>query len=692
MTMTPAATASPAAPRAKKRRINYACNFCRSRKTRCDEVRPACTACQTAGVECVTTNLRNPSTSVVRHEAGRQGPASAATPAPAAVRRKRPAVGPPTASSPLSPAPLSPPPSHRPPRQTRPSQQLLRSAPVSPGRARSTLPVFQQARGSTYCEILSAWFDTPLYRLGIRSAWPLPTALTTTPLPSISFFGFGLCPLPGGDTVRKAADLFLAGPNTLFPVLDADAVEQLLDAAQACAGDPAELVRQAGYPALLLVYTIVIIGGVSLPIPQPPDLDVRGLLDSCASLMGHVLQETTTTTVRTMLLLALAQRCCNKAMASWNTMSLAVTTANTIGLSRPAAATPGGGSAKLWKSLCAFDRMLAFELGRSSSTSGYQKGESSGHPAPLLAAASQLPRAPGVEAAEAAESLALVLDDVARRCIDSTIRGQASEGVDLAATIHDKLATTGTAVLTLMDWAKSVPYALSPTVDLMQDQRYEAFESFLSLQYHNAIILLTRNGLLISEDALHHSIDETATGAPWEAVIRSGQSIAANAARKILRLITRSATSGIPSILPCVVAPLHAIIALSIHVLTGTSREPAADDALLRSAAAALQETSAVRGGDATAVQSLLTNLETMRLAAMQEATPFGPQDSPATGEGPSADASVRLGTMADSGITEAPGQDATTMGGFWQELHDCEPVWPDQIGWDWSNFTEHFP
>jgi hypothetical protein len=321
------------------------------------------------------------------------------------------------------------------------------------------LPVFQQSRGNTHCEILSDWFDVALYRLGIRGAWPAPMPLSRSPSPSRSFSSFGLCPLPGLDTLRQAADSFLAGPNTLFPVMARDAVMPLLEAAHA--SGPADLARQAGYPSLMLAYLVVLVGGLSAPV-LPPDLDTKALLDCCTTLMGHVLQETTLATVQAMLLLAMAQRCCNNAMASWNAMSLAVSTANTIGLPQLSRQGPAGADderSAVCKSVCIFEKMLAFELGRSSRTASLSVGPGSSARSVSSTPASQHP-CHEVEAANAAESLALTLDVVARRCIEITVRAQKNSGADLAARIHDKIKTIGEAVLSLMDWATSIPYAL----------------------------------------------------------------------------------------------------------------------------------------------------------------------------------------------------------------------------------------
>lgn len=45
---------------AKRKRLSYACNYCRSQKKRCDEQKPSCRRCIAAGQICITTNPREP--------------------------------------------------------------------------------------------------------------------------------------------------------------------------------------------------------------------------------------------------------------------------------------------------------------------------------------------------------------------------------------------------------------------------------------------------------------------------------------------------------------------------------------------------------------------------------------------------------------------------------------------------------
>lgn len=76
-----------------------------------------------------------------------------------------------------------------------------------------------------------------------------------------------------------------------------------------------------------------------------------------------------------------------------------------------------------------------------------------------------------------------------------------------------------------------------------------------------------RNSLLISPDALRGSITHGAKDKPWEPVIRNGQTIAANSARRIVRLLTELEDYGQTPLLPTYGAPLHALYVLVVHLI-----------------------------------------------------------------------------------------------------------------------------
>ncbi|KAL2126437.1 hypothetical protein VTI74DRAFT_921 [Chaetomium olivicolor] len=107
---------------AKRKRLNFACNHCRSKKVRCDQQYPSCQSCLVAGIECITTDTRRPGVEVVRKPAGSQGrgPTPGLSPSPARQVELLPAVAParsesapnrnPSVATPDNPGPADDPP------------------------------------------------------------------------------------------------------------------------------------------------------------------------------------------------------------------------------------------------------------------------------------------------------------------------------------------------------------------------------------------------------------------------------------------------------------------------------------------------------------------------------------------------------------------------------------------------------
>lgn len=79
--------------------------------------------------------------------------------------------------------------------------------------------------------------------------------------------------------------------------------------------------------------------------------------------------------------------------------------------------------------------------------------------------------------------------------------------------------------------------------------------------------MLTRNSLLISEEAIWRSSEIIAKGKPWEHVIRDGQSIVAKAARKILMLACDAADTRARPMLPMLSTTIHAAFVLYVRTI-----------------------------------------------------------------------------------------------------------------------------
>lgn len=86
------------------------------------------------------------------------------------------------------------------------------------------------------------------------------------------------------------------------------------------------------------------------------------------------------------------------------------------------------------------------------------------------------------------------------------------------------------------------------------------------MQYRS-VLLLGRNTLLISKEALSTGANTIAKGKPWNHIVRNGQSIAANAARKILHILVETMDSQSTLIFSSWLGVLNAFATLAVHII-----------------------------------------------------------------------------------------------------------------------------
>lgn len=79
--------------------------------------------------------------------------------------------------------------------------------------------------------------------------------------------------------------------------------------------------------------------------------------------------------------------------------------------------------------------------------------------------------------------------------------------------------------------------------------------------------MLTRNSLLISREALRQSVNIIAKDKPWDYVIRNGQSIAVNSARRVIRLLIEAEDCDQMPRLVTYHSPLHALYVLVVQLI-----------------------------------------------------------------------------------------------------------------------------
>jgi hypothetical protein len=405
------------------------------------------------------------------------------------------------------------------------------------------LPIVQIDSGNTPLELMTSWLDLARYRLRIpRLGSKLPARPTEdyangpegsnndSALPR----SLGIWNIPDQDVLLVLVGRFLDGPNILFPLLQPEKIKQA--ARTASRHGPNALAQEHGLPVLMQIYLVMILGHASQP-RQEFEFDAEGCLKYSESLLGLILQHSSLAALRAVTLLSMALRCHNKLAAAGHAMSLAVSMGVALGLPRYSPRLPHGEERRsTWTSVFAFEKLLSFELGRSSlipddylellpgsHSSGSQDDSLvEGNVAEKPQQRQQQP------VADVVLSLAKLLGDIGRWCVQVSRKEDHQGGDALAAVVREKVRTTGLSCVKLMEWASDVcpssyrsvflctfhaynvserrarntkklsPSALKhrrstdcecrPTSDLLPDSSLHPFTSFIAMQYHTAYV------------------------------------------------------------------------------------------------------------------------------------------------------------------------------------------------------------
>ncbi|KZL75659.1 fungal specific transcription factor domain-containing protein [Colletotrichum incanum] len=552
---------------AKRRRINFACNYCRSRKTRCDEQKPSCRACIAAGIECVTTDRRRPGVEVQRRETKRRmsrASTSSLTHSLTTNTSPRSPHDVKTVEPAETPAKILPPgdfhrndgrgPAARAAALTRETIAVIdedeeNSTNQPPAKYQGKLPVVRPSRGRNSVEILGDWLDLAARRLGIQQKRGLPPGPEKPSSHRIrALLSSEPLPLPPKDTAQKLASRFLDGVNLVYPLVNRDRFQQDLDVASE--HGPVRFAEDRGIAALSTVYLVLSIGFASESLSELPS-DARDYMSYCKTLLGHLVTNNNADTVRAIVLLALCLHCYDNCAGAWNTLGVGVSMAVSLGLHKPrtcqgcrrdrpnkrADFVDKEERRKFWLGIYAFEKLLAFEMGRLSSID-----DEDCYP-PCV----DMPIGNGTSSEEKAfpvtVDLARILSDIGRKAVIVSRKEDGLRDSALQAIIAEKVQTTGEAQLLLTRWGESVPDELR-------------------------LVILSRNSLLVSEEAITTGANIIAKGKPWDYMMRNGQSLAANSARKVLRIVVEAVDSKSNAILPNLLAPLHALSTLAVHVIT----------------------------------------------------------------------------------------------------------------------------
>ncbi|CAI4219721.1 unnamed protein product [Parascedosporium putredinis] len=229
---------------------------------------------------------------------------------------------------------------------------------------------------------------------------------------------------------------------------------------------------------------------------------------------------------------------------------------------------------------------------------------------------------------------------------------------------------------------------LEPEVSASDGGRhYRYFEVVVGLartlsQYHSALIMTMRNRFLISDAAVRVAVEDHAAGQPWNHVIRDGQSIAANCARNIIKILVEGHDRGTRPALHTATAPLQALYVLSMYLLRHPASRLAPSDINLIHNAGDFALEYYERFGAQTKVQ-----------AEDHCPDPDG-TSSPSSSSSIIPNTPSSVSQQTPLGVThvlpDLPPGILEMQAGVPMTMPDIawSPALADEIGWDWGDFS----
>ncbi|CAJ0550876.1 Ff.00g108060.m01.CDS01 [Fusarium sp. VM40] len=640
----------------KRRRLNFACNYCRNRKTRCDEQQPSCQACISAGIPCVTEDRRRPGKLIKRREAGKSidglsvnstSPSEygAVSVSEEGLARRRSVIQEPQPRTiTVAPGPIRP--WSQSPRQSKSRDSSHTDTIINP------LPVLKQSTGTTSFQIPQALFDA--YEREVHTFYPV-VRLEQARV----------------EATQSQQSIVV---NPAFGSVDTAALRTCL---------------------------LFAAGGCILQHPERRSY-MADSLSLARNALGHLIGNVSFETIEVLFLFSVCLRLNDEITSAWTTLNICLSIAHSLGLNRPARdkrKTTTSSDIHAWNpswwALYSYEKLFSFQLGYVSSISDEAYG----------ALDLEAPKHCKPEPRHYVLSMAQVFSRMSHRCAKARQLEDRASRRTIEAAIKDKVNGTGESFIMLSNWANSIPSGIRPTSDFIRVPEDLALSSFISLHYHNAIIMLNRNSLVISKDAIYKAVEIIAKDTPWEYSIRNGQSMVANSARKIIHLLADSDDTASHLFAPAYFPLLHALYVLAIHILKQPHSRIAKIDQSLLITAADLARCYCVGLDEADRLHTVLNGL----VGVVQEAM----KPAPTTGQ---IDHNTLLRysdeNISQRNITPLPPQQSGS-GTFSQSLVPSEssilnpvdlrmdegalnqfsgqpfniPILPDEIGCDWADF-----
>jgi hypothetical protein len=356
------------------------------------------------------------------------------------------------------------------------------------------LPMVPRIRGQNTLEVLTGWLDLAFYRLGIpknfRASFGLDEGQQS--LVSQMPLSFELPDLPPANETRVFVQCYFDITNALFPILETAKFDLVLDQA----ANPMSHVRAGDLGSLLLLYLVIAIGSFDTQTPCSANL-TSCYVSFCQSAIGHVMTWGSLEAVQVAFLLSLCLKRHDQIAASWHTLGICVSMAQSLGINRKKsshqthismAGTTTTIEQRLWWVIYSYEKTFAFEVGRASIIHDADCNQQEpSHNSTHSGGGVGDPDFSGIVI-----GFAKLLSGISGRCIKNTLREEGVSREGLENIVVEKVRATRESVQSLIEWADGLPEGLKPRSDLMCSPKMYPFAAFISAQYNNAYVSTAR--------------------------------------------------------------------------------------------------------------------------------------------------------------------------------------------------------
>ncbi|KAB8248348.1 fungal-specific transcription factor domain-containing protein [Aspergillus flavus] len=381
--------------------------------------------------------------------------------------------------------------------------------------------------------------------------------------------------LPPVDELHRLIELFFKVYHPIYPFLDRGMIRLLVSESSDMPQRSARSRSVSKTSRLMLLYLITILGTMAGPTVFQQHLNTY--LSYCHTLVGHLILQPSIESVQALLLFSITLRLRDQLSQAWDVLTLAISMSQTLRLAHLSAHLrtihdKGSGSnmnpMRTWWALYVFEKFLAFDSGRQSTLDDPR----------LSSVGRQDPTEPmNNEKALVLQdyenfltSLANVLREMQHRSWH-TWRTESLDTTSDADARASKIRTAGAIDTLLWEWRGSLPSEYQVGTSSSADVQLTPQWAFLSFYYHQAVIVLYRNTLLLDWSEVKREVDRYGSGEPWHLRLRNGPQICLEAAKGMTNLQVMVTEADEPSFLVLGTLPLAAAYVLAVHI----RRQPA---------------------------------------------------------------------------------------------------------------------